>query len=500
MSNPITRRFTEPILGSLTDWDVRSCRAALQSLSMGRFQQAAKLADAMYADDRIATAIDQRINGLLGCPLVFTPAQTPSGETISQEIQVLYSDMFPENVQAEILRYTLLLGACPAELVWERVAPKWKLLVNPWHPQFLEDRQYNNTGYWVQTTEGYVAAVPGEGKFAVFTLGGKRPWLNALVRRLAIAFLIRNFATRDWARSSEVHGLPAWVAKYPQGASPEDIDRFMRSLENLGQELRLELPQGENGQSWGIDLLEAKANNWETFSKLLDKTETNISIAVLGQNLTSEVKEGSRAAATVHNEVRLDYKRADAAQLNNCTRQQIIKPFVLVNYGNMDAAPSIQHDVTPLPTNTKIEEFHLKAGVVKRNEVRSQLGLAPLPPEQGGEDFITIGGTPTKSSENALGLSSRMGLQGGERSIGFINGQLYTDAVADHAQKVVSRGFGSSVNALLSVVKNATSYDDLKRDLQEIFEDFDPDEFSEVMTQALTLANFSGQYAVIQDG
>jgi phage gp29-like protein len=109
-----------------------------------------------------------------------------------------------------------------------------------------------------------------------------------------------------------------------------------------------------------VELLEASVGDASVgFEKIIQMCNGEITLALMAQNLTTEVKEGSLAAARVHSDVRQQTIEADARALAKTIYMQIARPFAQFNFGNADLAPMISWDVVPE------EDFVLKSQVLK---------------------------------------------------------------------------------------------------------------------------------------
>jgi phage gp29-like protein len=168
-------------------------------------------------------------------------------------------------------------------------------------------------------------------------LGAITPW-----------WLARHYALRDWARYSERHGLPMIKALTPAVGDPRQQAVFRSSLATLGQETVLHLPQNPAPQlSYDVQLLEARDTAHAGFQELIERCDIEITLSLLAQNLTSEVKEGSFAAARVHADVRQSLLECDARALAEMVYRQIARPFAAMNFGNPDLAPRVIWNVKP---------------------------------------------------------------------------------------------------------------------------------------------------------
>jgi phage gp29-like protein len=360
-------------LQTFSVWDsVQLVQAALTDLENGLFLNASILCDAMGRDDRITATLSARINGLLALPLDFTPGiDNAKGKKVAEDLKACWGQIFPEGELSQLLKWGRLAGAAPGELTWSNVkAPgegsgkRWLPKLKVWHPQFLSWR-WDWRDFSINTaTEGIQRVETGRGRWTLYTPSGRYPaWQSALVRGLAIPFLIRWWAYRDWARYSEKHGLPIFKAMVPKNADRDIKERFFNSLAALGNENTVKLEQGskEEGQ-FDIGLLEPTANTWEAFKGLIEQCDSSIAILLLGQNLTTEVKGGSLASAKVHERVRGDFLAADAGSLATFIREEVLKPWAAFNYGDPELAPTPKWAIDPPEDTQKTAATALAAG------------------------------------------------------------------------------------------------------------------------------------------
>lgn len=501
-SRPDQKTFRDLPIRTFTDWSVSDVKSALSELEYGSFARAAMMVDAMGRDDRIGGVLDTRAKGVLGLPLGFEPPEDGKGEAIVEDLEGNWWTMAAEDDLEELLKWGIMLGVVPGELVWE-FGEQWIPRVKVWHPQYLEYR-WDERRYYIHTADGPVPIELGNGKWVLFTPGGgSRPWMGGLVRRLAIPWLIRNFALRDWARYSEVHGLPIRKARVPSNSKKEDKDRFLSQVADLGNESVILTPFDENakGDEKGFDLLleEAKGESWEGFERLLGKCESCIAITVLGQNLTTEVTGGSYAAANVHANVRQDYIEADTNGLSTTLREQAVTWWAEFNHGNRELAPWPKWKTTPPPEDGKLYQYHFEYQVVTIDEARARIGLPPLP-DGAGERVPQPILPPGESAVEAL--SRRAFLASGDKpgqARGFIRGQLYADALADHGRGRGVEALAPDVGEVLSLIQEARDYAELREGLIKLYGKASPDELAGLMEKALLLAELAGRHAVLED-
>jgi len=246
--------------------------------------------------------------------------------------------------------------------------------------------------------------------------------------------------------------MPLILSKEPAAGDPVLKEQFAQQLQNLGSEVVLRLPQGVEPQySFNVELLEASDNSWQAFPGLIDRCDMSIVLAILFQNLTTEVTEGSFAAARVHSDVRQSALAADNRSLSHTIYTQIARPFAAINFGDASLAPTTEWDIEPVedrnaegdlfnkfalslesltksgirvedpealawelfgmrlkpgkmtPSPTKesnVFAYHLDYGIATKNEVRARLDLPPV--DGGDKPAEKVQGADTTSPGEAI--------------------------------------------------------------------------------------------------
>ncbi|MCY1422367.1 hypothetical protein D9M71_380440 [compost metagenome] len=137
-----------------------------------------------------------------------------------------------------------------------------------------------------------------------------------------------------WVLFTEKYGAPWLIGKHPRGATDEETDLLLGSLEAMIQDAVAAIPDDSS-----IDIVEAagKAGSADVYRELLEYCRSDINVALLGQDQTTE-KDTNRASAQAGAEVTDDIRDADAgvvcAALN-----AIIRRVVSVNFGDQVEVP-----------------------------------------------------------------------------------------------------------------------------------------------------------------
>jgi phage gp29-like protein len=138
---------------------------------------------------------------------------------------------------------------------------------------------------------------------------GHALWWYAFFKRKGMAW---------WLIHAEKFASPTPMTKYPPNSDQAQINAALAAARKIALEAAVAIPSGME-----LELLEAKRSGDAGYQKLLDYFDRMASIAILGETLTTHIGDtGSKAAASVHNDVREDICDADCdllAEAHNAT-------------------------------------------------------------------------------------------------------------------------------------------------------------------------------------
>lgn len=206
------------------------------------------------------------------------------------------------------------------------------------------------------------------------------PLRSGLARPIAWAFIVQSFTLQDWAAFSEIYGIPFRVGRYGPQASEDDKRTLLWAVRSIANDGAAIMPTGME-----FEMMSVQGSHGEAvFGNLLGYIDRQVSKVVLGQTMTAD--EGSSLGqAKIHNEVRIDIKRADAQQTAGTINRDLIPWFVAVNFGPQDVYPQVDFPVAE-PEDIKA----LTEGVarlvplglrVSQRQMREKLALSE--PEEG---------------------------------------------------------------------------------------------------------------------
>ncbi|PHV02798.1 DUF935 domain-containing protein [Iodobacter sp. BJB302] len=138
-----------------------------------------------------------------------------------------------------------------------------------------------------------------------------------------------------WVTFTEKYGMPWVVGKHPRGTPEPEIDRLLDSLENMVQDAAAVIPDDSS-----VEIKEAagKAGSADVYERLLYFCRSEVSIALLGQNQTTE-STSNKASATAGLEVTRDLRDGDKAIIEE-TLNQLIEWICDLNFGEGVARPT----------------------------------------------------------------------------------------------------------------------------------------------------------------
>ena len=370
VSRPNLTRYGDLPISSFAGWDrVAQIEGVLTAHDFGQLRNSAILMDAMERDDRISGVLSTRVGGLLAAPVEVKPANGKvKAARIARELggddetTGILGQIFPKSAVGAMSRWGHTEGIAIGELIWQTGPDRWIPRIKVWHPQFLY-WDWAQAAFMLSTAQGIVQLPRidekprSDGKWFVWCpYGYQYGWLRALVRTLGFKYLMRSWNYRDWARYNERYGKPIVGGVVPAKAQAAAKDQFEEDLANMGDEATILLPQGEDPNTgYDVKLIEAKSRGYQTFDDFKAQLDTDIAIAVLGQDLPSESKGGGLGAskgADIRDHVRIDKRMADA-EIYVAFREQVLTYWAEFNFGDPALAPRPEAQVIPETDETE---------------------------------------------------------------------------------------------------------------------------------------------------
>jgi len=251
----------------------------------------------------------------------------------SQIIEDLLKKLNVHKLINDILESTLF-GFQPLEIFWKKeksgyILPE-KIIAKP--PEWFCFDDDNNLNF--RTKENYYGeVVPGK-KFllAQNNPNYNNPYGERVLSRVFWPVTFKKGGLKFWVVFTEKYGMPHLIGKHPRGASKDETETLADMLEEMIQDAIAVIPDDSS-----VEIKEAnKSSSAEIFEKLIDKMNSEISKAILGQTLTTEIgSSGSYAASHTHMEVRQDIIDTDK-KLVETVINQLIQWVYEINFPNAE--------------------------------------------------------------------------------------------------------------------------------------------------------------------
>lgn len=162
-----------------------------------------------------------------------------------------------------------------------------------------------------------------------------------------------------WLEFAEKYGTPWLVGKYPRSAQAHEIDELLDSMEKMLGTAVAAIPDDSS-----IGMLESssKGGSSQVFDDFLRYCKSEIAIAILGQNQTTEA-EANRASATAGLEVTRDIRNDDASLVEGVFNQ-LLAWICELNFS-----------VDTLPTFELFEQESIDKLQAERDKLLTEMGV-----------------------------------------------------------------------------------------------------------------------------
>lgn len=506
------------------DWTKQEVDDALRQHELGLFATSALLAEAMTRDDSFDAVLHTRVGGLLGLDKTVTPSTkgpARGAKKIASAIDGRFEEFFERHALSQLLRWGILMGFAIAQIIWEpnEDGTEWLPSLDVWHPVFTYVR-LDTQEYIVYTTEGPITVTPGDGQWLLYTpYGRKYGWFNGAIRSVAIPWLARQYAWRDWLRWSELYSLGIRKAIVPANADQKIKNKFYAQVAAIGAAPVVLCEENESGKKYDLQTDFPDATKAaESFEKLLNKCESKIAIRINGQNLTTEVKGGSYAAAKVHENVKQDILQSDSTTLGDVLSRDVITPYISFHDFPAKTTAPIVGWVTATPDDaqqsaekvgkvaTAMNDFKTAGSPVDERALLTKFDVPVLP------EGVPVPTLPAPAAPAAPGdaskpkaeppanttASDRVALRRGGREHA-VEGQTYVDKLVTKAGARGRSAIAPHLRSVKQALADAKDYDDLKIRLKQVLRTANSKRLEKVVERTLLMAHLAGRHSMRLD-
>lgn len=416
-------------------------------------------------------------------PIVIEPATDAAQDVADAELvrQFVGRDEFPSEVIDLLDAIAKSYAVC--EIIWETSERQW-MPVRLEHrlPQWFDfDRE---TGKRLMLHDWHDGGLTELAPYKYVCHKGAAksglPVRSGLARPAAWAWMAQQYTISNWMRFCEAYGQPIRIGKYGPHASPEDRRTLWRALRSLATDAAAMLPEGMSIEFDGDQQAAARA---EIFENLAQYTNRQVSIAVLGQTLTTESGDsGSYALGQVHNLVRADIEQADARLLSATLQRDIVVPMITLNHGQRDRYPKVVVKREQAQDAKMIADalaILVPLGLrVRQDEVRRILALSP--PDDDDEVLTAPASIAPQPAAARLAMARTSQQQVDE-----------DEALARYIDDDWQRLTQPMIQPILDAAADAASYDDLRSAFPDVLADMDDAAISTLLARLSFSAHVS---------
>ncbi|MBE2896749.1 DUF935 family protein [Pasteurellaceae bacterium HPA106] len=276
-----------------------------------------------------------------------------------------------------------------------------------------------------------------------------------------------------WLEFVEKYGSPWLVGKHPRETQLHEIDDLLDSMEKMLGTAVAAIPNDSS-----IELLESgsKGGSSQVFDDFLRYCKSEIAIALLGQNQTTEA-EANRASAIAGLEVTEDIRNDDAALVENCL-SQLLAWICEFNF-----------HVDTLPRFELFEQESIDKLQAERDEILARIGVKFTPQyinrtynfEEGDIDVSD------DRSPNDTQFSERM------------PDRLLADGMIEQLEVEAEPAVENWLQAVRDKLSQAESLDDFRDQLDSLIPELTFSEYADVLAWASTASELAGRYSVEQE-
>ena len=325
----------------------------MQQANSGDIREQCKLAtEILEKNADIMQAISTRRDAVLGCSWHIEPADdTPRSHEIADVLEKHLKtcgdgdelDTF-EDLLEDMLN-ALLAGFMVSEIVWrnggdiagfKHIEQKRFTFADSFEPKLV--------------TRNFPAGIELDRRRIIYhklRFHGSDPVRGGLIRPLAWLHCFKTVGEKDLLGFIERYGMPFVAAKVDAEAFDKERNLIKHLVRNFGSS-----GGGIFTRNVELELLEC-ASTGMVYFRLLEYLEKAVNKVILGQTASSGDSAGL-SGGDAQSKVRQDILEADCRRLMRSINNQLVKPWMLYNYGEAEALPSFVIEYVPPEDQTAL--------------------------------------------------------------------------------------------------------------------------------------------------
>jgi phage gp29-like protein len=279
---------------------------------------------------------------------------------------------------------------------------------------------------------------------------------------------------RSWLQGLDKTARPTAVGKFPNGATPEDVEKLLETLRAYASDTGIALPE-----AMSMELLEAKRTGTADYNTLYGRMDAAIAKIVLSQTMTTDSSASGLGSnqADVHADVKLDVVKADADLLSESFNETVARWITEWNFPGA---------ATPV-FGRQVEEPEDLDAASERDERLYGMGFRPTPDRiseiygEGYEQFERSAAPPAVPPAGETG----------DFAEAHTHDQDEVDALTELALGDWQALMEPMVSPIRDLVERASSYEEVRDGLIGLLGEMD----DEALTTNLAQAGFNVRLA-----
>jgi len=279
--------------------------------------------DLMF-DSRVTATVTSRKSAILAMEWDIVSKETPEAE--KEFYEEIFSNYKIEEVISEMLD-AALFGYKPMEIIWAEYQGKIIPAEFIGKPSRWFTYDENNALRFFDKSNSIDGVLVPKDRFIVVRKNPTydNPFGKAALSACFWPVTFRKSGLKFWTIFVEKYGMPFLTATAEAGATTARMEEIAEMLNDMIVDAVAVVPNG-----YELEIKEAASSKGDSMHKTyLDVMNTEIAMAILGTNLTTEVQGGSLAASKSHMEVRADIIESDQKMVEGAFNELIARTHAM---------------------------------------------------------------------------------------------------------------------------------------------------------------------------
>jgi phage gp29-like protein len=301
-------------------------------------------------DPHVWSCIQSRKSGLIS--LEYNVIPNGANEAMVREIEDMLAGLDMQQIERDILEAPLF-GYQPMEIIWKITEGGRKYIV----PEAIVAKPQEWFFYDGRGNLRYKKSGEPKGEepppFKIMNVQYESSYMNpyghALLGKCYWPVTFKNGSIRFWVNFTEKYGMPILMGQYTRGSTYDETQKLANELANMTEDAVIVAPSDIK-----LEMHEAvRTSSVSLYKELISHCNAEISKAILSQTLTTELENGSYAAAQTHFKVRREVILSDI-RLVESVINTVIRHIINLNFSSI-AYPKFELLVNDEDTLQKVE-------------------------------------------------------------------------------------------------------------------------------------------------